>query len=125
MNLFQQKIKTLSPSYFALVMATGILSIAAYFEEMQTVAYGLFYVNIIFLLLLLLLFLYRTIHYRQQLVEDFHSYEKGPGFFTIVAAFAIIGNQLIIFFDAVIIAEIILVITAVSWLIIIYGFFFY
>src|SRR5699024_6036198 len=123
MNLFQLKLKTLSPSYFALVMATGIISIAAYFEDFIAIAYFLFYVNIVFLLTLFCFFFYRAIFYKKQLLEDFRSYEKGPGFFTIVAALCIVGNQLVLLFEAVTIAEGILVIAAVSWLVIVYGFF--
>ncbi len=124
MTLFQLKLKTLSPSYFALVMATGIISIAAYFEELPVVAHVLFYVNIVFLLLLFCLFSYRSIYYKKQILQDFRSYEKGPGFFTIVAAFCIVGNQLVLLFNAVAIAETILMIAVIGWLIIIYGFFF-
>lgn len=38
-------IKNLSPSYFALVMATGIISIGAYLMDMQWIAYILFALN--------------------------------------------------------------------------------
>jgi tellurite resistance protein TehA-like permease len=81
-------------------------------------------VNIAFLLILLCFFFYRSVYYKNQILEDFGSYDKGPGFFTILAALCIVGNQLVLLFGAVRVAEIILAIAGVSWFIIIYGFFF-
>lgn len=124
MNLFQLKLKTLSPSYFALVMATGIISIAAFFEGLPVVSYGLFYTNVVFLVILCCFFAYRSFFYKKQVLDDFRSYEKGPGFFTMVAALCIVGNQLVLLFDAVAIAEVMLVMAGASWLVIMYGFFF-
>lgn len=124
MNLLQQKIKTLLPAYFALVMATGIISIAAFLDGFPVVANVLFYANAVFLFVLSCFFFYRFIYFRKEVFEDFRSYQKGPGFFTIVAALCIVGNQLVLLFGAVGLAEIILLIAAMAWLIIIYGFFF-
>lgn len=124
MNLFQQKIKTLVPAYFALVMATGIISIAAWLDDLPVVAKSLFYANTIFLSVLIVFYIYRFFKFKKEVMADFRSYQKGPGFFTIVAALCILGNQLVIIFDAIALAEIILLIAAVLWLIIIYGFFF-
>ncbi|HET7360708.1 MAG TPA: tellurite resistance/C4-dicarboxylate transporter family protein [Salinimicrobium sp.] len=123
-NLLQQKIKTLLPAYFALVMATGVLSIGAFLDDMLVLADVLFYINMIFLLVLVSLYFYRVIFYRDQVLEDFRSYQKGPGFFTIVAALCIVGNQLVLLFGAMALAEITLFVAAIAWLIIIYGFFF-
>ncbi|HET8855639.1 MAG TPA: tellurite resistance/C4-dicarboxylate transporter family protein [Salinimicrobium sp.] len=124
MNLLQQKIKNLLPAYFALVMATGIISIAVFLDGFPIVAKGLFYANVVFLIVLSCFFLYRFLFFRKQVYDDFRSYQKGPGFFTIVAALCILGNQLVILYDAVLLAQIILLIAALAWLIIIYGFFF-
>ena len=38
-------IATMHPAYFALVMATGIVSIAAHLTNMRGIAYGLFLLN--------------------------------------------------------------------------------
>lgn len=124
MNLIQQKIKTLSPAYFALVMATGIISIASFLNGFLTTAYVLFFLNIIYLLGLIFLFIYRVIFFRTQVLEDFKSYQRGPGFFTLVAALCIVGNQLVIFYNLLLLAKVILLIAVIAWLIIGYGFFF-
>ncbi|MFC6101449.1 tellurite resistance/C4-dicarboxylate transporter family protein [Olivibacter domesticus] len=124
MTLLQQKIKTLLPAYFAIVMATGIISIASLLDGFVTIAYILFFVNLAFLSGLLLLFIYRIIYYWRQVLEDFRSYQRGPGFFTFVAALCIVGNQAILFYDSLALAKILLLVAGIAWLIIGYGFFF-
>ena len=52
-------IANLFPGYFALVMATGIVSIAAHLFEMKTVAWCLLVINIIAFAILSLLYLLR------------------------------------------------------------------
>jgi len=95
MSIFLQKIKNLLPAYFAMVMATGIVSIASYLNGFELFAYSLFYLNLVFLGGLSMMFLYRCLSYSREVLNDFRSYVKGPGFFTIVAALCIIGNQFI------------------------------
>ena len=124
MNVLQQKIKTLLPAYFAIVMATGIVSIAAFLNGLLIFANVLFYLNLTFLLVLVLLFIYRCIFYGSGVLEDFRSYQKGPGFFTIVAALCIVGNQVILFLESWFLAEIILIVAALAWFFIFYGFFY-
>lgn len=122
--ILQPKIKTLLPAYFALVMATGIISIAFFLYGWAVLAHLLFYVNMLFLSGLVFLFVYRLIFYRSQVLADFRSYQRGPGFFTIPPALCIVGNQVVLLHRSMVTAEIILVAAAVLWLIIGYGFFF-
>jgi tellurite resistance protein TehA-like permease len=125
MSLLQQKIKTLLPAYFGLVMSTGILSIAAFLNEMILLAKSLFYTNLFFALVLISLFVYRIIVFPKYVKEDFRSYQKGPGFFTLVAALGIIGNQFVLLPNGMAVAEIVLFLALTAWVFIIYGFFFY
>ncbi|RNL77414.1 C4-dicarboxylate ABC transporter [Sinomicrobium pectinilyticum] len=124
MNLLRSRIKTLLPAYFALVMATGIISIASLLEGLTVFACVLFYLNLVFLSVLGLLFVYRLVFFRAQVLEDLKSYQKGPGFFTIVAALCIVGNQVILFRKSVALAEVILLVAATAWLVIVYSFFY-
>ncbi|QNL47989.1 tellurite resistance/C4-dicarboxylate transporter family protein [Olivibacter sp. SDN3] len=124
MSLLQQRVKVLLPAYFAMVMATGIVSIACLLVGFTWTAAVLFYLNIIFLIGLSTLFFYRIICYRSEVVNDFKSYQKGPGFFTIVAALCIVGNQVMLFYQWLVFATAILILAAILWVIIIYGFFF-
>lgn len=124
MNFFNQKIKELPPAYFALVMATGILSIALFVYGLARPAYILFYLNILFLLILVGLFIYRLVAFKEQVVADFKSFQKGPGFFTMVAALCTVGNQYVLLFQNMVAAKALLFLAAAAWLIIGYGFFF-
>ncbi|HET8839429.1 MAG TPA: tellurite resistance/C4-dicarboxylate transporter family protein [Flavobacteriaceae bacterium] len=124
-TILRYKIKTLLPAYFGLVMSTGILSIAAFLNEMLLLADILFYLNILFAVVLTSMFIYRVIVYPKYIREDFRSYQKGPGFFTIVAALCIIGNQFVLLPNGTAVAEIMLMLAMAAWIVIIYGFFFY
>src|SRR5690606_4204740 len=124
MNILQQKIKNLLPAYFAIVMATGIISIALHLTGSVLLSFVLFYLNIIFLAGLLSIFIYRCIRFPKDVLTDFTSYLKGPGFFTIVAALCIVGNQCILLTGDISSARILLIVAGIAWLFIGYGFFF-
>src|SRR5690606_21420034 len=49
---------------------------------------------------------------------------KGPGFFTIVAALCIVGNQFILLNHDISTAKLLLIVAGVAWIFIGYGFFF-
>lgn len=89
-------IATLFPGYFALVMATGIVSIAAFLLDMQWIASGLLYVNVTAYAVLWILTLIRLVRYFPRVVDDLTDHARGPGFFTIVAGTGVLGSQLVI-----------------------------
>src|SRR5690554_6377923 len=122
MNFFKQKIKELLPAYFALAMATGIVSIALLLDGFDVPDYLLFYLNVLFLLILVCFFVYRLVVFREEVIADFKSYQKGPGFFIIVAALCIVGNQFVLLFQNMLVAKALFLLAAVAWLIIGYGF---
>src|SRR5262245_7796289 len=95
-TLVGQAAASLFPGYFALVMATGIISIAAYLLEMRFIAWVLFGINIVAYLSLWLLTLVRLLWYFPQLMADLTNHARGPGFFTLVAGTCIVGSQLVI-----------------------------
>lgn len=113
----------LFPGYFALVMATGIISVAAFLLEMTPIAYFLFWLNTVFYAVLLILFLLRVVFYFSYIIKDLTDHQNSPGFFTLVAGSCILGTQVFVLFGNVFIAEILLVFGAISWAIIIYSFF--
>lgn len=47
MGVIHNTIKTFHPAYFAMVMSTGIISIAAKLLGFTEISYGLFYLNIV------------------------------------------------------------------------------
>jgi tellurite resistance protein TehA-like permease len=86
----------LSPAYFALVMATGIVSIASDRAGFRTIAATLLWLNAGQYLVLWILTAWRLLRYRRALVDDFTDHRRAPGFFSAVAATGVMGNQLII-----------------------------
>ena len=72
----------LYPGYFSLVMATGIVSIAALFEGWTPVAWALFAINGVAYAVLWVLTLIRLIRWPRRLFGDMVDHRRGPGFFT-------------------------------------------
>ncbi len=83
----------MSPAYFALVMATGIVSLAARMQGWPVLAHALFWFNAAAWLALWLLSLLRLARYPQRFFGDMVDHLRGPGFFTTVAATAVLGSQ--------------------------------
>ena len=86
----------LSPGYFALVMATGIVSVAAHLHGLETVAIALFWLNVAMWSVLWLLSLLRATLHARRFFGDMVDHSRGPGFFTTVAGTAVLGGQFVI-----------------------------
>ncbi len=89
-------IKRLFPGYFALVMATGIVSVACYLLEMRGLAWWLFRLNVVAYVVLWLMTLARIARYSSLFVSDLTHHATGAGYFTIVAATGVLGSQFVI-----------------------------
>jgi len=81
------------PGYFALVMATGIVSIAAHFEGLEGISRGLLWANVAFYTVLCVLTLARLAFYRDLLVADLTSHARSVLFLTMVAGTCVLGSQ--------------------------------
>jgi tellurite resistance protein TehA-like permease len=79
-----------------MVMATGIVSLAAQFMAMPAVARALFYLNIGLYAILWVLNIIRVSRYPRHVFNDLIDHLRGPGFFTVVAGTSILGSQAII-----------------------------
>ena len=91
-----RSIETLNPAYFALVMATGIVSMASQLLGMSWVALALFWLNIPAYLILVVLTAIRLLMYPRQFFADLVDHKRGVGFFTMVAATCVLGNQFLL-----------------------------
>lgn len=91
-----EAIRTLNPAYFALVMATGIVSIAAKLMEMPAVAIALLAVNAAAFLALWILNAVRLARFPRDVLADLGDHQRGVGFFTAVAATSVFGSQIVI-----------------------------
>jgi tellurite resistance protein TehA-like permease len=83
----------MSPAYFAMVMATGIVSLAARMQGLLPVAKALFWFNVAAWLVLWLLSLLRLAQYPRRFFGDMVDHLRGPGFFTMVAGTTVLGSQ--------------------------------
>lgn len=122
-NFILQAVADLFPGYFALVMATGIISIACYLLEMQTIAVVLLVVNIVAYALLWLLLLLRLFLFFGRVKDDINNHVRGPGFFTVVAGTSVLGSQLLIVSGQFRIASLLWLVGLILWAIIMYSFF--
>jgi hypothetical protein len=75
----------LFPGYFALVMATGIVSIAAHGLSMPRVASALLALNVAAYAILSLLLAARVVAWPRRVLDDLCDHGRGPGMFTVVA----------------------------------------
>jgi tellurite resistance protein TehA-like permease len=96
LNGVKGAVKGLSPAYFALVMATGIVSISAHLLGMSFIAVALFWLNIVACLILWALSVLRVILFTSHLFRDMVDHQRGPGFFTSVAGSCLLGSQFVL-----------------------------
>lgn len=111
------------PGYFALVMATGIVSIASLLLGFNWVAQTLFVANVALYALLWLITLARLFFYAPRVWADLTSYTRGPGFFTLVAGTSILGNQFLLVGGMPDAAKWLWLLAAILWLPIMYAFY--
>jgi tellurite resistance protein TehA-like permease len=105
----------LSPAYFALVMATGIVSVAAHLMGMPRIAAALFWLNIAAYFVIWILTALRAAWYPRELWRDMVDHQRGPGFFTSVAAAGVLGSQFVLLAHNYGIAELLWVLALVLW----------
>jgi tellurite resistance protein TehA-like permease len=95
-GVLRRAVHGLSPAYFAMVMATGIVSLAAHLLAMPRIAGGLFRLNVAAYAGLWLLTALRAAWYPRELARDMVDHGRGPGFFTTVAASGVLGSQFVL-----------------------------
>src|SRR5687768_2763510 len=120
---FATIIADLFPGYFALVMATGIVSIASFLLGAQPVAWGLFLFNIPVYLILWGLLLLRLWRFPARVVDDFSNHGRGAGFFTLVAASCILGSQFVVITQQYTVAAGLWLLGLILWIFLTYAFF--
>lgn len=108
--------KRLPPAYFALVMATGIVSIAARDFQLPVLAAGLFVFNFAAYAVLTGLTVLRAIRYPRLLFADMTDHRLGPGFFTAVAGSCILGTQILLMTQSLAAATVFLTLGVALWI---------
>jgi len=122
-NPFLRAAADLFPGYFALVMATGIISIACFLLGMKTISLVLLVVNIIAYVVLSLLLLLRLFLFFSRIEADIKDHVKAPGFFTVVAGTCVLGSELLIVLDRYQTALVLWLAGIALWIVIMYAFF--
>jgi tellurite resistance protein TehA-like permease len=115
--------KQLPPAYFALVMATGIISIAALDFDLAWLALVLFAISASAYGVLMILTLIRAVSYPSLFFGDMTDHRTGPGFFTAVAASSVLGSEFLLIAGNLAIASALLAVTIVLWIALTYTIF--
>jgi len=112
---------TLHPAYFALVMATGIVALAAYLHGIPIVPTVLFWLNALFFVALVTATVARVWLYPKAFVADICSHSRGVGYFTVVAASGVFGSQLVLQMGVLGPAIFFWIVGGVLWFVVTYG----
>jgi tellurite resistance protein TehA-like permease len=115
------RLADLPPASFALVMATGIVSIAARLQGWQVLANALFALNVAAWAVLCVLTGVRLARHRERMLLDLRDHLRGPGFFTVVAGTAVLGSQFAIFDVSLGAAFALAALAAVLWFVLTYA----
>lgn len=114
---------SLHPAYFAMVMATGIVSVACKLLGLAPVADALLAVNVATYAALWALTAARVARYPKRVFEDLVDHQRGVGFFTIVAATSVLGVQCLLVRDFGGAAAGLFVLSIALWVVLTYGVF--
>ena len=116
-------VRDLHPAYFAMVMATGIVSIAAHLLRMRMLATALAWLNVVAFAILWLLTLARLFHHRSRVFADLIDHNRGVGFFTMVAASCVLGSQCLLVLENSLIARLLWLLGIGLWVVLTYTIF--
>jgi tellurite resistance protein TehA-like permease len=116
-------VEHLFPGYFALVMATAIVSVASHTRGWHGLAWALLFVNIAAFAVLWLMLLARLAFHFGRVLDDLRDHGRGPGFFTVVAGTCVFGSQIVIVTGRTGVAEILWIVGIALWVLIMYAFF--
>lgn len=110
------------PGYFALVMGTGIVAVAARLTRHDVVGWALFYFSLAAYPVLWAIFLARLLRFPRAVLADFVSHERGPTFLTIVAANGVLGSQFAVFNTQAVLLAPLFWFSLALWVVLVYGF---
>ncbi len=114
---------TVSPCYFALVMATGIVSLAAHLHGMGIIASGLFWLNVGTYVLLWVLTLVRLACFRAQFIGEPGGHSRAATFLTMTAGTCVLGCQFALLTPWISVARVLWFFGAGLWFVLSYAFF--
>lgn len=98
MARLKRSVENLHPAYFAMVMATGVVAIAANWFRLRWIAVPLGLLNVVAFVVLSVMTGARVLFYPSAFWRDLTDHTRGVGFFTIVAGTGVLGTQSILIF---------------------------
>lgn len=108
-------IKNLHPAYFAMVMSTGIVSIAFDGLGFEPIGYALFVLNVATYAVLLPMFVARMVLFTDTFINDLITPRRSWGYFTFVVGTNTLGSQFVIFHDHLLIPQLLWILGLGSW----------
>lgn len=111
------------PIYFALVMATGIVSIAAWLLGARWIGAALFGINVPAYAVVSALTLGRVARDPRGALQDVASHQRAVGSFTAIAGTCVLGSQFVVLGISTTVAAGLFVVGAVLWLVLAYAVF--
>ena len=87
-------VEKLTPGYFALVMASGIISIGLNLSGFRLLSIALLVVCIVSYVVLVVLNAWRFVGHRPAMIDDFRDPKRAFGFFTFVAGTNVLGTRI-------------------------------
>lgn len=122
---FLTMLEAQAPANFAMVMSTGIVSVALHLLDYPIGARLLFWLNAALCVGLAILYIIRLFVFPKRFVQDFRSHGAGPGFLTVVAGICILGNQFVLLGKDPAMGEALFWIGSVLWIVILWGVFYF
>ncbi|GAB3272594.1 tellurite resistance/C4-dicarboxylate transporter family protein [Sinomonas notoginsengisoli] len=89
-----EAVQTLTPGYFALTMASGIISVGLELEGVHWLSAALLAVCLVSYAVILVLSLVRLVRFRADITQDFMDPGRAFGFFTFIAGTDVLGVRL-------------------------------
>ncbi|HLS06098.1 MAG TPA: tellurite resistance/C4-dicarboxylate transporter family protein [Wenzhouxiangella sp.] len=113
----------MSPGYFSMVMATGILSLAADLLHLPLLPELLLWLNWFFFVMIGALALLLAWWHPERVLENLRSHLDAPGFFTFVAACSVLGSQSLLIGNNLPITVALAIFGLVGWIVFTYTIF--
>ena len=117
--------ENLASANFAMVMSTGIVSIALHLLGCEWGAWILFLVNIVMFVALWIFYIINLLRWPKKMLADFSDHLAGPGFLTIVAGTNILGSQFAVLAGCHELAEALFWLGTSCWIFILWGTFYF
>ena len=118
------RLASLPPSSFAVVMATGIVAMAATKQGFRSLAWALFALAAVSLLACWVLLTARLVRHPAQVLADLQDHPHSAGFITVVAGTAVVGSACVTVAGWPGAAGALWAVAALAWLVLGYGVFF-